>query len=596
MQKSRIISYNRDDFYLIKDQSYKAGHFIGKIKSLDPNEVNLIIYIFPEDTKEGRKQYMSKSEVFLTDNILSYKFTGDETQVMVTDFNNYINKKYIKKEDASFLSLYFYRQKYLENGSFEPGLQKICYCKQYLNPDYVFKICKCGSFFHPICFMLSEKNKCWNENCSIDCSIFFPPKEVSNIKTNIVKSHIKPTNYKYTESKAFIMNNNKYNNRENYKYADNVDFKDNQRNNKQNTLDKYIVKSNKKENEDNTQQESFNNDHNSYDYRSKDEKRTDSQNKSKIKMLNSIIYKKNAGEGYQFRSKKEPNSSERERAYKIISDNLKNGIEYLKKNPNIIDDFIKIKPNLKEKISLIKDNNESLIKNICDDLAKSIEYNLFNNCEQKTNRNYFIFLREFSLLVKNSPKILIRLIVGDLTSEEISKFKGDDFLTDEQRKEKEELKYKEIQKIIYKEPLDIKATSNKGIMLTEIQDNIDDNKINYDFNTKTIMNSKETPYKSEYRKKLDLMKEENPNISENDIIFLVESKDPNEEEIQLKLNSIIQENLNLEEQKELFIFRRNKLKKKAERYFKKFNDKNDKKLLEQKIKDYMQFISFDIKI
>jgi hypothetical protein len=198
--------------------------------------------------------------------------------------------------------------------------------------------------------------------------------------------------------------------------------------------------------------------------------------------------------------------------------------------------------------------------------------------------------------VKNSPKILIRLIVGDLTSEEISKFKGDDFLTDEQRKEKEELKNKEIQKMIYKEPLDIKAISNKGIMLTEIQDNIDDNKINYDFNTKTIMNAKETPFNSEYRKKLALMKEENPHISENDIIFLVESKDPNEEEIQIKLNSIIQENLNLEEQKELFIFRRNKLKKKAERYFKKFNDKNDKKLLEQKIKDYMQFISFDIKI
>ena len=593
MQKSLIISYNRDDFYLIKDQSYKAGHFIGKIKSLGPNEVNLIIYIFPEDTKEGRKKHMSKSEVFLTDNKLSYKFTGDEKQVMVTDFNNYINKKYIKKEDTSFLSLYFYRQKYLENDSFEPSLQKICYCKEYLNPDYVFKICNCGSFFHPICFMLSEKNKCWNENCSIDCSIFFPPKEVSNIKTNIVNSHIKPTNYNYTKNKPFIMNNNKYNNRENYKYADNVDFKDNKRNNKQNTLDNYF---NKKENEDNVQQESFNNDYNSYDYRGENGKRTDSQNKSKIKKLNSIIYKKKADEGYQIRSKKGLNSSERKRAYKIISDNLKNGIEYLKKNPNIIDDFIQIMPNLKEKISLIKDNNDSFIKNICGDLAKSIENNLFNNCERKTNRNYFEFIREFSLLLKNSRKTLIRLIVGDLTSEEISKFKGDDFLTEEKRKEKEKLKYKEIQKMIYKGPLDIKAISDKGIMLTEVQDNIDGNKNIYDFYTKTIMDAKETPFNSEYRKKLHLMKEEYPNISENDIIFLVESKDPNEEEIQTKLNSIIQENLDLEEQKELFIFRRNKLKRKAERYFKKFNDKNDKKLLEQKIKDYIQFISFDIRI
>ena len=198
--------------------------------------------------------------------------------------------------------------------------------------------------------------------------------------------------------------------------------------------------------------------------------------------------------------------------------------------------------------------------------------------------------------MKNSRKTLIRLIVGDLTSEEISKFKGDDFLTEEKRKEKEKLKYKEIQKMIYKGPLDIKAISDKGIMLTEVQDNIDGNKNIYDFYTKTIMDAKETPFNSEYRKKLHLMKEEYPNISENDIIFLVESKDPNEEEIQTKLNSIIQENLDLEEQKELFIFRRNKLKRKAERYFKKFNDKNDKKLLEQKIKDYIQFISFDIRI
>ena len=597
MQKGRIISYNRDDYYLIKDLNYKAGQFIGKINSIGPQEVNLIIYIFPEDTEEGRKQHMSKSEVFLTEKKMSYNFTGNETQVIITDFNNYINKKYIKKEDTSFLPLYFYRQSYLENGTFIPSLQKICYCKQYFNPDYVFKICKCGCYFHPICFMINDTNKCWNENCSIDCSIFFPPKEVSNIKKNIVQSRINPTNYKSPERKAFVMSNNKYYSNKKPKYDTIVSLNNNKSYNKLKnnyTLDKFLIKDNKKEDKENANQDSFISNNNNYNYIDQNEKIIDSQNKSKIKMFNSTNYEKKTWEGYQIEKKKDTNSSDREKAYKIIFDNLKNGIEYLKKNPQIIDDFIKLKPYLKENVPLI--NDESFIKKSCDELAKSIEENLFNNCEQKTNGNYFEFLIEFSLLLKNSKNILIRLILGDLTSKEISKFKGDDFLPEEKRKEKEELKYKEIQKMKYNGPIDIKAISNKGIMLTEIQDNIDLNKNNYDFNTTINMNVKKTPFISEYNQKIEVLKKKYPNISENDIMFLIESKNPNEEEIQMKLNSIIQETLDLEEQKELFIFRNNKLKRKAERYFKKLNDNNDILLLEKKIKDYIQMISFDIKI
>ena len=77
------------------------------------------------------------------------------------------------------------------------------------------------------------------------------------------------------------------------------------------------------------------------------------------------------------------------------------------------------------------------------ELANSIENNLFKNCEQKTQGSYFFsFLQEFALLLKDSKKILFRVILGDLTSEEISKFKGDDFLPEEKRKAKEELKKK----------------------------------------------------------------------------------------------------------------------------------------------------------
>ena len=604
MQKSQIISYSRDNCYLIKDQSYKAGQFIGRIDSIGLNEVNLIIYIFPEDTKEGRKQHMSNSEIFLTNNKMKYKFSGNETQIIVTNLSNYINKKYIKKQNLSFHQLYFHRQKYLEDGSFEPILQKICYCQQYFNPDYVFKICKCGCYFHPNCFMKAKTKKCWNENCHVDCSIFFSPEEMSKKNIKINESQVEPSIINSQEKFTIEPTNEEFLNRESSfkkgiksiikeKVIFNTDslYKKSKNNNKykNSTIEMFFIKVEPNENEENTKQECFNN------KGSLTEKKMLSENKSKKKMFyTTICEKKPGGGGDQTQVKKVSNFSDRGRAFKVISDNLKNGIEYLQKNPQIIDDFVKHKPNLKEHISFIKDNNETVIKNFYNDLAKSIENNLYNNCDKNTNTTYFEFLREFSLLFKKSKKILIRVILGDLTSEEISKFKGDDFLPEEKRREKEELKNKEIQKIKFKEPMEIKAISNKGHMLTEIQDNIDANKTSYYLDNHINRNVKETLLSPEYYQKLREMKEEYPNINENDIKFLFESKNPNEEEIKNKLSSMIQETLDLEEQKELLIFRKKKLKKKAERYYKKCNDEKDKISLEKKIKDYVQLISFDI--
>ena len=90
-----IISYHRDDFYEINDKRFKAGKYIGKIKTIKPNEVSLIIYIFPEDTKEGRKQHMSQYEIFLTNYEILYKFVGEESLVSVTDLPNYIKRKFV---------------------------------------------------------------------------------------------------------------------------------------------------------------------------------------------------------------------------------------------------------------------------------------------------------------------------------------------------------------------------------------------------------------------------------------------------------------------------------------------------------------------
>jgi len=306
---------------------------------------------------------------------------------------------------------------------------------------------------------------------------------------------------------------------------------------------------------------------------------------------------------YQEEAKKRI-EAERERTRKIIYENLINGIKILQKNTKILDDFEKEKPNLKENISLIIESNNILIETHYKEISKSIENNLFDNCDKKVNSTYFAFLQEFALLIKNSQQLLFRVILGDLTAEEIGKFKGDDFLPEDKRKEKEELKQKEIQKMKFEGPMTIQAISNKGRMLTEIQDIIDVNKnINYNMDTPIGMDIEEQQYfpddknnpNYEYRQKIKLMQEKFPNLKENDIKFMVEYKDPNEDDIQNKLNSIIQENLDLDDMKELFNYRRKQLMKKAEKYYKNGKDAFNKVLLEKNVEKYIQDNSFALK-
>ena len=276
----------------------------------------------------------------------------------------------------------------------------------------------------------------------------------------------------------------------------------------------------------------------------------------------------------------------------------------MQKNTKIIDDFEKVKPNLKVNISLIREKNTSPIESHFKELATSIEINLFDNCDKNVNSTYFAFLREFALLIKNSQNLLFRVILGDLTAEQISKFKGDDFLPEEKRKEKEQLKQKEIQKMKFDGPMEVKAISNKGRMLTEIQDNIEVNKnINYNMDTQISLNVEEKQFlpngkinpRYEYYRKLQLMHDKYPSLSENDIKFMVESKEPTEDDIQNKLNSIIQENLNWKDIEELFNFRKQRLTKKAEKYYKKENDGMDKGLLKEKVQKYIEKNSFALK-
>ena len=618
-----IISYHRDDFYEINDKRFKAGKYIGKIKTIKPNEVSLIIYLFPEDTKEGRKQHMSQYEIFLTNYEILYKFIGEESLVSVTDLPNYIKRKYIQKENLSSRKLYFQRQIYLENGQFLPSLQKICYCQKYFNPDNNFKICCCGNYFHPMCFIRGETNKCWNKNCSFDCSVYFSADINFDNKNKLSQSIVENPGSTSQTKKSVIMNesiflNNKLNdtNYKNEPDSDEINNSEMVKKSKQEslssnitTIEKFLSKIHLEDKEKKNKQDS------NINLGFKSEKKLNGNNPTKF-FETTIFEKKNTNgnqtlikvlRNYQEEAKKRIDA-ERERTRKIVFENLINGTKILQNNTKILDDFEKEKPNLKDNISLIRDNNSASIETYYKELSKSIEHNLFDNCDKKVNSTYFAFLQEFALLIKNSQKLLFRVILGDLTSEEISKFKGDDFLPEEKRKEKEELKQKEIQKMKFEGPMKIQAISNKGRMLTEIQDIIDVNKninynINYNMDTpkgedieekQFLPDGKNNP-KYEYRQKMKLMQENFPNLSESDIKFMVEYQEPNENDIQNKLNSIIQENLGLDDMKELFNFRRQQLMKKAEKYYKKGKDIDNKVCLEKNVEKYIQDNSFALK-
>ena len=617
MQGDKIIDVHKDDFYLIKDSTFNAEKFIGKVNSLKPNGIAILnIYIFPEDTKNGRQTHNSFLEIFLTEKEIAYQFEGEETQVSVTNLENFIRRKFILKENLSNRQLYFQRQKYFENGEFEPPLEKICYCHQYFNPDFTFKICSCGKYFHQLCFMRNETNKCWNEKCNVDCSIFFTKEEMNDKKKKNNQSQIQ-TSISLNPNKHSVVLNEDYFGKGNYNKEDNKNnlitleeiaqfdtselFKKGKKKNTNPVADKTIIqnRNNIEEKEVKIKTEKFIN------LGIKTEKGVVSPAKQP-RIFDTTIYEKKPGGGYQVQAQikseiniiedtKKKTESDREKARKIIYDNLLNGVKYLQKHPEILENFGKENPNLTSQISLIKENNISVINTHYKELANSIEKNLFESCEQKTQGSYFLpFLREFALLIKESRKILIRVILGEITSEEISKYRGDDFLPEEKKKEKEELKNKEIEKMKFKGPMKILAISNKGRMLTEIQETIDVNRNTYGFDTQ-LRTDGNSLHLSEYYEKVKLMKEKYPNMAENDIKFLVEAKEPGGDEIQSRLNSIIQETFNLEEQKELFTMRKRFLQRKAERFFKKKNEKTEINLMDDKVQDYIKSISFDIK-
>ena len=614
MKESKIISYNRDDFYLIKDFSFKKGEYIGKIKSITPSEVIVNIYLFPEDLKDGRKDYMSLYEVFHTKKEIPHNFTGDEKKVKVVDLEEYIKTKYVLNDRSSDDKLYFKRQNYDEkNNSFYPYLTKMCYCQKYFNPDELFKTCGCGQYFHPKCFMVSPSNKCWNPNCMIDCSMFLTNSEKLEKKKIINSIQPRPQIPNPVQQKSFEISES---------FLPNSKKKKEKNMNNSNeiiTIEEFAGQDISKKNKKNEKADRnakidmiLTSGKNSVEKKIKPEPHVINLGIKEEKPLFDIsVYprKNNTGaiklESFSIEELKRKTESEREKARNIFYSKIMDGISMLQKDQKILKDFEKEKPELLPQINLIRNNDKNLIETHYKGLATLVENHLFEFCGKKTSQSYFSFLREFSASMKNAISILHRLILGDLSAEEISKFNADDFLPEEKKKQKEELIRKTVQNMQFKEPMIIRATQGKGRMLTEIQENIEINKQNYIMDRMLNFNTENSS--SEYQQKIKKMREEYPGYSENDVKFLVEAKEPSQEEIQNKLNSLIHKILSPDEQKQLFDLRKNKLMKKAEKYFKKkkdgkivedINNKNGTVFLGKKFagsQDYIRHISLDIK-
>ena len=170
------MKFNIGDFYLINkyNKELNLNKYIGEIIKINENQSCTIkIYIFPESTRIGRQSYTGSKEVYSTTRKISYQFTGgNETKIELIPFFRYITLKINNQQIGN--DIYFFRQSYyFETNKFNPDkLPLICYCKKILNPDFPFKQCICGNYFHLDCFIKESTNECWSENCNYNCNNF----------------------------------------------------------------------------------------------------------------------------------------------------------------------------------------------------------------------------------------------------------------------------------------------------------------------------------------------------------------------------------------------------------------------------------------
>ena len=540
------MNHNEGEFYLIKDRkNYKANQFIGEIlKKLDNNNYLLNIYIFPQDTICGKQPHNSRNEVYLTSSQVIYEFKEkNEKKVEVVSLDEYINRKYINNEKLKY-PIYFRRQTYsIEKKEFLETLLPICYCREYFNPDYPFKKCNCGKVFHLECLIQNESGKCWSDDCNFDCNSFLTEEQKVQ-KAKIISGNIN-TNISEDENIGEDKNNNK------------VNFL-----NKKSKRDKKDEIDESKENDENKKKNNitFNNTNISGNNNINELNNQNKENERKIEII---------GE-----EKKREINLKRNKGIDIIYKILLEGLNTITKNLNILKKYDNCKN--KEIYNYIKSNNKLLVMLQLRQLSEEIEKNLFGLYGNNIN-SYFYFLQEFNKCKTDSQDLIIKIIFGEYTPQEISRFRDEDFLSEEQKIQKEKEKNNEINKMKLKnEDNNLKLTLNKGRMLSQQEIFYDDKHNDLNLSSETYFISSEL-YENN-KKEYDKIKEKQrqfPNMKIEDIKMLISLKDPNEENINEKLNKLIQDNFEIYGQTDFFDKREAILKKEAKKIIK--NDKNKNK-------------------
>ena len=556
------MKYNINDCYLInnynKDLNLKK--YIVKIIQINENQSTMLkIYIFPESTKNGRLPYAGKNEVYSTTKEISCKFIGENsTKIELIDFESYINLKLSNKQMGN--DIYYYRQSYsFETNKFTPErLPLICYCKRILNPDKPFKQCICGNYFHIGCFIKVKTNECWSENCHYNCNNFLDMsqqiKKLANMSDiNDINNEInikKQTSFQPNNKKSFY--SYEYNNELLNKKTKRKEFANQKNDNSTLNLSKKSTSiiSNKCI-EDNK------------------EIILDIPKKAKSQIIN----------GTSNRSQEQIN---REKGQSIIYKVLSEGYKLIENNHSF-----------KRQYELSDSKNKLTNTNLTT-FSKQIEENLFFLYKSNPS-SYKNYLQEFNTLKKDSQNLLLKIISGHYTPKDISNFKGDDFLSDEKKKEIELHKKSVIEKMKYKREDDkIQFSLTKGHLLSVnevfIENNTENENINLNLtrlNSRDILLEKQKQY---------------PNLKSQDIKHLIELETPNKINIKNRIEQSIKQNLDINTINYFMDKRKKILTKKARNILiqkmKKENSEINKENIEnipeynEKIKENIDNISF----
>ena len=499
------MKYNINDCFLINNYNKELNlkEYIVKIIQINEDQSTILkIFIFPESTKNGRLPFIGKNEVYSTTKEISYKFTGENsTKIELIDFEKYLNLKLSNQQIGS--DLYYYRQSYsLETDKFIPErLPLICYCKKILNPDKSFKQCICGNYFHIGCFIKAKTNECWSENCHYNCNNFLDISQ--QIKKLANMSDINESNNEINIKKQNSFQPNNKKSFFNYEYNNEL-------------LNK---KTKRKENEHQKIGNSILN---------------LSTNSTSITSFKSIEDKKDINLNIPKKAKSQIIIGNANRSQEQINREKGQSIIYkvLFEGYNIIENNHSFKRQYE-----LSDSKNKITNTNLSSFSKQIEENLFYLYKSNPN-SYKNYLQEFNKLKKDSQGLLLKIISGHYTARDISNFQGDDFLSDEKKKEKEQHKISVIEKMKIKHEDDkIQFSLTKGNLLSVSEVFIENNNENENINLNlTRLNSSDIL--SEKQKQF-------PNLKPQEIKHLIELEKPNKGNIKYRIEQMIKQNLDI---------------------------------------------------